>query len=356
MADQLFEELKKRLGPLLSETGTGDLQLGGRRNPAADASPMLKGIQKPYSVKNDVLGRSPQLLGGASAKIGPKPEPSIPRKILEMITGYPADPDRDMGPIEAMLATIPAFGAAKGLGVVDGIPMDWASRMARATEQGYTTPVWHGTKKAFSEFSGPIRNDRGDFGIHVATDPRTSAKAIGAEFDPSQQWALDVSGYSPGEGAARINNPYLKGANTIPMLARIQKPFEVKDVGLWKTPGSWTHYPGESAMMKTTNDPETLRAIMDAASRHGNPPGIQHDPDRGQQGFQRDLLEILRSKNYDSIKYPNNVEGKGEPSYLLLDPSQLRSIFAKFDPRNIGSKDLLAGAVPPAILASQDDK
>ena len=60
--------------------------------------------------------KSGALAGGASAKIGPKPEPSTPRKILEMITGYPADPERDMTPMDAIQMMLMGTGAAKAAG------------------------------------------------------------------------------------------------------------------------------------------------------------------------------------------------------------------------------------------------
>ena len=54
------------------------------------------------------------LLGGKDAKIGPKPEPSGLRKALEMLTGYPADPERELGPMDAIQMMLLGAGAAKG--------------------------------------------------------------------------------------------------------------------------------------------------------------------------------------------------------------------------------------------------
>ena len=46
--------------------------------------------------------RNPALSGGASARISAKPQPSSARNILEMLTGYPADPSQEMGPLDAI--------------------------------------------------------------------------------------------------------------------------------------------------------------------------------------------------------------------------------------------------------------
>ena len=232
--------------------------------------------------------------------------------------------------------------------------------MSRANEQGFTTPVWHGTKHNFNEFRGPLRTDGGDFGIHVATVPETANRATGTDLSP------DLARLLPED---RINHAHLRGTKTLPMLARIQNSLRTPDMGIWKTPSNWIGILGDPAYMNQSGkmsqahrhlrppmDPGLLDEILQLAYKHQNPRNVQYDPSRV-ASFQSELNQLLRGKNYDSIQYPNHTEGRGEDSYLLLDPSQLRSIFAKFDPRNIGSKDLLAGAAPPMIMAQpKEDK
>lgn len=230
--------------------------------------------------------------------------------------------------------------------------LDDAVRMSRAKAQGYTTPVWHGTNKAFSEFQGPIRNDHGDFGIHVATSPYTASKAVGEN-------PLDDAVYPFTTGSS---NKFTAGRMIMPLLAKIKKSFEVGDRGLWRTPSNWTNYPGESALKKTTNDPDTLEQILQVARQHttakSNKPlaNVIYDPQNSLK-FQSQLKDILQSRGYDSIKYPNNVEGLGEPSYLLLDPTQVRSRFANFDPDKVNSKDIMASILAgTGLYGSSKDK
>lgn len=63
----------------------------------------------PSSLKDELLKRGPFLLGGASAELGPKPEPPLLRQILEGLTGYPAE-QRDLEPtdlINLLLGAVP---------------------------------------------------------------------------------------------------------------------------------------------------------------------------------------------------------------------------------------------------------
>jgi hypothetical protein len=58
--------------------------------------------------------------------------------------------------------------------------------------------------------------------------------------------------------------------------------------------------------------------------------------------WQQFLQDRLEQEGYDSIRYPNHIEGRGEDSFLMLKPEQLRSPFAKFNPAKRGVNDILA--------------
>jgi len=51
----------------------------------------------------------------------------------------------------------------------------------------------------------------------------------------------------------------------------------------------------------------------------------------------------LLAEGYDVVPYINEVEDAGSLSYLVLDPTRLRSKFAKFDPKKLNSANLSAG-------------
>jgi len=44
------------------------------------------------------------------------------------------------------------------------------------------------------------------------------------------------------------------------------------------------------------------------------------------------FAQQLREQGYDHIPYVNSVEDRGSVSYLVLEPKNLRSRFAEFDP------------------------
>src|SRR3990167_730068 len=100
----------------------------------------------PDELRQELLKRSPNLMGGASAKIGAAPEPSISRKLLELVTGYPADPNRDIDPLDALQMLTVGMGAAKGVskgikmlqGVPDALPEHAISKDPYGLAEGPT--------------------------------------------------------------------------------------------------------------------------------------------------------------------------------------------------------------------------
>ena len=63
------------------------------------------------------------------------------------------------------------------------------------------------------------------------------------------------------------------------------------------------------------------------------------------------LSNFLKSKGFDSIEYINKNEDPGSVSKIVFDPSQVRSVHAKFDPKKSKSGDILA-TVPASALAA----
>lgn len=279
-------------------------------------------------------------------QLRPTPQPSAMRKLLESLTGYPADPNRETGPMDGinlLLAAMPAAGVGRAALRTADLPLDYASRMARAAEQGYTTPVWHGTKANFQEFLDPItamQTEGADLGIHVATTPNTANRAIGAgnfvTNDPSQL------------------PPIPRGSNVIPLLARIQNPLTTPDMGIWRSPTSWVN----RAYTAPSSSPSAMEDIVRMARNVKKVQGAAAPQQELQ--FAQDLIDYLQRNGFDAISYRNVIEGIGEPSHLLLDPRQLKSIFARFDPAAFGkTRNILASAGPVGIagaLAAQQSQ
>lgn len=227
------------------------------------------------------------------------------------------------------------------------LPMDEASRMQRATEQGYVHDVYHGTAKDFTEFADPIREGgyaTGDFGIHVSSDPLAANKR---------------SGMIEGDATDAIQGPmyHEKGAKVLPLKAQMNKTLTLPDMGIWKSPanyvrkyedalhssmGGYGDGRGDYGMPEhfQVSDPEFFGEIAKAAKDMYRKQGVG-DP-QIMTMWQHKLREMMQERGYDSIKYANNVESDGAPSFLLMDPRQVRSKFATFDPARAGSRDLLA--------------
>ena len=63
------------------------------------------------------------------------------------------------------------------------------------------------------------------------------------------------------------------------------------------------------------------------------------------------ISDFLNSKGFDSIEYINKNEDPGSVSKIVFDPSQVRSVHAKFDPKKSKSGNILA-SVPAGALAT----
>lgn len=227
------------------------------------------------------------------------------------------------------------------------LAMDEASRMKRAAEMGYTMDVFHGTAPKAGVTTGKFNEFEylrpyGDAGIHVDPDPRVGN--IGA----SSAVTLNTKdfGFEPAD--------YATGAQVLPLKAKIQNPLDLPDMSAWKDPVEWRdrlqmHGVLQKAAQERPELLPVLRALEQGAK--GNAAEMMYPPKgtavatHQQQlmtGWAEQLRNILKQHGHDSIRYGNIFEGTGKPSYMLLDPNQLRSRFAAFDPTRAKSGDLLA--------------
>jgi len=234
------------------------------------------------------------------------------------------------------------------------LPMDEASRMGRATEQGYTHDMYHGTRDAFNEFKDAIKSGtygEGDFGIHVTPDPNTASRAL-RSTDPYAKFPEKL-----------LVKPLERGGQIMPLKVKMNKTFHMpQDVGVWRNPDNWLHrrdHDVNNFLNSNTNDVNMLNQLIDEAHTiSDNYTGIYNKLMEDPSGeirslkWQQKMKELLQQNGYDSVSYPNMVEGMGENSYMLLDPRQIKSRFARFDPAAFGkSKDIMSSLTPPAALA-----
>jgi len=227
--------------------------------------------------------------------------------------------DRDaLGVALASAGFIPGVGdVVKGVGkglrrAASDLPMDQASRIARAREMGFDvdTPLYHGTDSSFDTFSPSSGGMLGQ-GAYLTDSPNMASQYAEAVTDPFSH---------------RFIPEYERGSlapNVMPVFARIEKPFDV-------------------AMMDHSDEylPEMLRAA-----------GINLPPN----ATKADAINELLDRGYDAVRLKDKWGGEfGFPESIVnvLDPSRIRSQFARFDPAMRESANLLAGTAGAMIGGS----
>lgn len=221
--------------------------------------------------------------------------------------------------------------------VPNGAALKELARQARAKSQGFIHDLYHGTTKPdIRQFYSPISTtSKYDYGIHATPEPNTAVTT----FEGLPPWTSNpVDSLDTGKAV-------------MPLKVRMDKTLEMPDVSRWKNPSSWhtrLTEPGSTRLRAglQTNNPEFLQELANEAKR----PIYRGNTETPLIRWQEKLTESLNDAGYDSIKYPNYMEGQGEPSYLLLDPRKIRSRFAEFDPKKLGSKDIMAGGAPVAAM------
>ena len=170
-------------------------------------------------------------------------------------------------------------------GGITSVPMDEASRMARAGEQGYNIDSYHGTRDDFTIF------EKGDLGHHFGT--------------PEQAWSRLVD--------TRVTadwEPHSAEENIMPVKLRLKNPLELPDVGSWQLPEVVARRALETKWGKSHSN--ELNEIMDEAAELA--PTFADLDDWADSSEASELMDELRDMikkdGYDGIKYRNIVESK----------------------------------------------
>jgi hypothetical protein len=187
------------------------------------------------------------------------------------------------------------------------LPMDEASRMARAQEMGFTTPVYHGTRatrqiESFTPQRGPQAHDLS--GIHVGSQEAATDR-LKKYYGINKNWST-----------AQTPSSSQSAPSVMPLQMKMEKPFAKK---------------GGAPFTEAE-----LRAKVKAFAKQR---GIKESSIDAKIAFERHLAD----QGFDVIPYVNSVEDRGNVSYLVLRPENLRSQFARFDPAQAGSSNLMAG-------------
>lgn len=194
----------------------------------------------------------------------------------------------------------------------EALPMDEASRMARAREMGFDPkPLHHGTIYDFAAF-----DRRGQLGVHLGS-PEAANSIAGVLGD---------------------------GARILPVVKR-GKFLPIPDLGDWGPDDVLNAY---IPFAERDNAHPFWRDFLDIAERHQ---GVDsYDP-----VWKNAVLDAGNRHGIAGFFYRNEYEGGGGGnSYVVFDPSNIRSRFAAFDPARSGESDLLAGVAPFAALPLLD--
>jgi hypothetical protein len=190
----------------------------------------------------------------------------------------------------------------------DALPMDEASRMARAREMGFDTDVYHGTDADISEFKLGRRGD----GVSVATTP-INAEGYGGITMPLK---VRSSGLFDPAKKADVEN-----------LTEAVKAYHADNMQNSAALGSEA-----AANFYPYRLGQVLKGIESGDSLYLELPEVS------------DILKTLGFEGHIGKEGPF-TQAK------IFDPKNIRSRFAKFDPAKKDSANILAGVIPGVGVA-----
>lgn len=187
-----------------------------------------------------------------------------------------------------------AMGGAKQLS--NNLPMDELSRLSRAKDMGFHTDLFHGTGSDITEFVPQRR------GLYLTDQPEIA-----------NIYANSASkGSSTSVRAATAD----AGPNVMPLKLR-GEVLEISDLG-----------PDGSHGWSSDNLANALGVRLE---------------DYAAGTRMRDMNNIARERGYSAIKVADMMDLGGiQSQWKLLDPTAVRSRFARFDPDQINSADILS--------------
>jgi len=216
------------------------------------------------------------------------------------------------------------------LKVADDLPMDEVSRMGRAREQGRDVDTYHGTGDDFEYVDldklGKSQSLLGDALYSSTGTKRPNIYAVG-KSDPLRPRgeAQDGGQIMPltirSEGMLDLTRQMSPDESS-----RIAKTFENAgaEVTTREDGSFFVEYEGRSAFVDNYRPMDgNFKLLRDAFGM-------------------KNLQEVLEESGFTGVI---GAEGNGSKVYANYRPEDVRSRFAKFDPRNINSRDLLASGL-----------
>ena len=278
----------------------------------------------------------------------------------------------------------------------DRVGLVAGSLIKKLFKQGFNKKAYHGTLGDFESFE----NKSSDLGIHVGTSEQATqrldnkvfeermadkAQEINDELDyafkqeRNLKLKIDESKRSPMltsedkmnmqtslndiqeeikllEKAADLKiEDYQKGANIIPVRVKSKNPLRLDDAGEWRELDSSIDYLLNSNLVKNADGSvdKVTRDKLNRERRKANKVKEKYEDPRDFYTspeaikIRARLVNIIKSKGYDSIVYKNNIESYGvtndkdKDSLIIFEPKNIRSQFAEFDPDKSESARML---------------
>lgn len=218
---------------------------------------------------------------------------------------------------EAMRAELPGSPEYQRA-VAKGLDMSQPARMQRARDMGFDTGtvLYHGTNADIQAFDrGRGAWNEKDFGIHLGTKEQAQDRMRTSVMEQR-----------------RYGRDFVENSNVMPVYVRGKKFLRLQDDESWSPQQMATQ-------LAWLDDPINVKFVD-----RFNPTSAE-------------VRQAIEAAGYDGIVYKNKFEGakSGAPeqdSYIIFDPSNIRSVNAAFDPDMAASPMLTAGpsGKPPKLM------
>ena len=347
-AKEVYDELQKPNPNYAMVAALGGAALVGLVPGLGDA--MAAGIKKGARGLLDTAKRievDPNALGMSGGNVGLKqnadsslPSPrnkaeAIAKQVLELRASGNA---RDV--TEKMMAAADDQYMYKNT----PIPMDAASRKARATDDNFV-PALHGTGDDISAVDASFFGSGQDLlgsGFYTTTGPTRADRYVPREKTPSIQ----------------VSKEYAEGGNILPLMVREDRPFILEDV-VGDSAKEIADIYSQDPYFDVSEMSSGVRIIStdDGGSVMLDPYQQKHHALQNMRGAYGASLtsDVLSDAGYSGVSGP---EALGNRVRVAYKPEDVRSQFARFDPEFKHLKNLTAAGLltPSAILALQEYK
>jgi len=213
---------------------------------------------------------------------------------------------------------------------------------------------YHGTRSDIHAFDPNMV----DLGVHVGTKGQANERLsdLIKKDDPVYTSIFDAFDLPDGHVSKTPDSPFRTGegpaenAQILPLKVRADYPLRLPDVGEWDR-SEVVMYNIEK-LLGDDGDPNLREAfgdfdfdgLDDAREQYYDNAEWKQSPENRE--FLNDIRERIKDAGYDSIVYRNAVESSRDEgiqdSMIVLDPRNLRSVNAEFDPYFEYSSNLLA--------------